>query len=163
MEMTPVPLSECCEYKHPCMVARSKKKIPKISEGIFGLLVQSVFSPGRRKFDYATLDRFINILNLKLKNTKKYFWIYDDYLYISDENVEYLDITAYFDEDINPRDYSTCIQSSDESCINPLDKEFAIPSYLEKQLKDLVNETLNKTYFRHVVDPQTNNKDEEQS
>lgn len=145
------------------MVARSEKKIPQISEGIFGLLVQSVFSPGRKKFDYSSLDRFINILNMKLKNTKKYFWVYDDYIYISDENIEYIDIIAYYDDDFNPADYSSCQKATDEACVNPLDKEFQIPSYMEKQLKDMVNDTLNKTYFRHIIDPQTNAKDEEQS
>lgn len=164
LEMTPVPLGECCEYRHPCMVSRSKKKIPQISEGIFGLLVQSVFSPGRKKYDYASLDRFVNILGMNLKNTKKYFWVYDDYLWVSDENLEYVDVIAYYDDDINPLDYSACVeQGQDTSCINPLDREFPIPSYLEKQLKDLVNETLSKTYFRHVVDPQSNAKDEEGS
>jgi hypothetical protein len=163
LEMMPVPLSECCEYKHPCMVARSKMKIPQISEGIFGLLIQSVFSPGRKKFDYASIERFINILNMKLKNTKKYFWVYNDYLYVSDENIEFVDVLAYFDEDFNPAIYSSCYKGEDFTCVNPLDKEFQIPSYLEKQLIDLVNDTLNKTYFRHLVDPQTNAKDEEKS
>jgi hypothetical protein len=160
LKMIPVPLSECCEYKHPCTVARSEKKIPQISEGIFGLLVQSVFSPGRKRFDYASLDRFVNILNMKLKNTKKYFWIYDDYLYVSDGNIEYVDVLAYFDDDFNVAELSSCYKGEDQTCVGPLDKEFPIPSYLEKQLIDLANETLNKTYFRHIVDPQTNAKDE---
>jgi hypothetical protein len=163
IEMERVPLSECCEYKSACMVARSKKKIPQISEGIFGLLIQSVFSPGRRKFDYASLDRFINILNLGLRDTKKYFWVYDDRIYISDEDIENLDVIAYFDDDFNPSEYSACDKGEDTSCINPLDKEFSAPSYLEKQIIDLVNDTLNKTYFRHIVDSQSNAKDEERS
>lgn len=163
LEMMPVPLSECCEYKHPCMVARSVKKIPQISEGIFGLLVQSVFSIGRKKFDYASLDRFINILNMNLRNTKKYYWIQNDYIYVSDENIEYISVSAYFDDDFDISLYSACYKGPDLSCVSPLDKEFQIPAYLEKQLIDLVNDTLNKTYFRHIVDPQTNFKDEERS
>lgn len=162
LEMTPVPLSECCDYRHPCMVARSKMKIPQISEGIFGLLVQSVYSPGRQKFDYADLNRFVNILSLKLKNTKKYYWVYDGYLYVSDENIEFVDVVAYFDDEFNPADYSTC-EVEDQSCINPMDKEFPIPSYLESSLESLVNDTLNKTYFRHIIDQDTNFKDEEKS
>lgn len=163
LEMVQVPLSECCEYKNPCMVARSKIKIPQISEGIFGLLVQSVFSPGRKKFDYASLDRFVNILSLGV-NTKKYFWIYNDYLYISDSNIEFVDVLAYFDDDFNPADYSTCKRNAEDlSCVNPLDREFPIPSYLEKQLIDLANETLNKTYFRTIPDAQTNARDEQKS
>lgn len=145
------------------MVSRSKKKIPQISEGIFGLLVQSVFSPGRRKYDYASLDRFVNILNMKIRDTKKYFWIYNDYLYVSDPDLEYVDVLAYFDDDFNVNDYSTCKKNINQVCANPLDKEFLIPSYLEKQLIDLTNDTLNKTYFRHLVDAQTNAKDEQKS
>ncbi len=159
--MIQVPLSECCDYRSPCMIARSKKKIPQISEGIFGLLIQSVFSPGRRKFDYASLDRFVNILGLGIKNTKKYFWVYDDYIYISDENIEYLDILAYFDKDFNPSDFSSCNKGEDTSCMNPLDKEFKIPSYLEKQVVDLVNEILSKTYFQRDIDITSNKKDEQ--
>src|SRR5688572_16412162 len=102
LEMMPVPLAECCEYKNPCMVARSKKKIPQISEGIFGLLVQSVLSPGRQKFDYATVERFVNILNMKLKNTKKYWWVYDDYLWVSNSDIAYVDLIGYFDDDFDP-------------------------------------------------------------
>lgn len=161
MEMEVVPLSECCDYKSPCMVARTKKKIPQISEGIFGLLIQSVFSPGRRRFDYASLDRFVNILNMKLKNTKKYFWVYDDRIYISDENIEYIDIVAYFDDDFNVSELSACSKGEDTSCQNPIDKEFQVPSYLEKQVIDLVNETLSKTYFQRDLDVTSNKKDDQ--
>lgn len=160
IKMIPVPLSECCEYRHPCIVARSEKKIPKISEGIFGLLVQSVFSPGRKKFDYANLDRFVNILKMNIKNTKKYFWFFNDYLYVSDGDIEYVDILAYFDEDFDTSELSSCSKDEPQTCINPLDKEFPIPSYLEKQLIDLVNETINNTYFKHMIDSQVNAKDE---
>ena len=163
IEMKPAPLSECCEYKNPCNVARSVKKIPQISEGIFGLLVQSVFSPGKRKFDYSSIDRFVNIMKLDLKNINKYFWIYNDYLYVSDENIEYIDILAYFDDDFNPNTYSSCKTVQDTTCVNPLDKEFPIPSYMEEILLQLVDKKLMDTYFRHLVDPQTNAKDEEKS
>ena len=163
VDMIPVPLSECCEFKHPCTVSRSKEKLPQISEGVFGLLVQSVFSPGKKRFDYASPDRFVNILKLGLKDTTKYYWIYNDYLYVSDPNISYVDIIAYFEDDFNPADYSSCKSSTDTSCVNPLDKEFSIPGYLEEILLQLVDKKLMDTYFRHIVDPQTNFKDEEQS
>ena len=163
LEMTSVPLAECCEYKHPCTISRSKKKIPQIVEGIFGLLVQSVFSPGKKKFDYAAPDRFVNILSLKLKNTTKYFWVYNDYLYVSDPDIEYVDIVAYFDDEFSPGDFSGCKKAQTTCVVNPLDKEFQIPSYLEEMLLSLVDKKLMDTYFRHIVDPQSNAKDEERS
>lgn len=165
IKMIEVPLSECCDYISACKVARSEKKIPQISEGIFGLLIQTVFSPGKRKFDYASVDRFVNILKLGIKNTNKYFWFQNDYLYVSDHQIENVDLYAYFDDDnFNPSDYSECKgknQGNTNNCINPLDRDLAIPSYLEKSLVDLVNETLNNTYFRHTVD-QTPDKNDTQ-
>ena len=35
----------------------------------------------------------------------------------------------------------------EDYCKNPLDKEFALPGYLEKQVLQLTSETLVKTYF----------------
>lgn len=166
LPLEPVPLSQCCDYKSACIVARSVKKIPQISEGIFGLLIQSVYSPGMTKLDYAEIDRFINILKMGLKNTKKYYWIDDDYIYVSNPDLEAINVYAYYDVDFNPKDYSGCQDPNDKddgSCVNPLDKDFKIPAYLEQQLVALVNDTLNKTYFRHLVDPVPDAKDDEKS
>lgn len=152
IEMKPVPLSECCDYTSPCTVARSVKKIPQISEGIFGLLAQSVFSPGGRRFDYAAPERFANILKMGIRNTKKYYWIYNDFLYVSDSSIELVTLVAYFDDDFDPKEFSSCNTQESTACINPLDKEFPCPAYLDKTLIDLVNETLNKTYMRYTTD-----------
>ena len=37
--------------------------------------------------------------------------------------------------------------SLDELCKNPLDREFPLPGYLEKQVMDLVTKELLSTYF----------------
>ncbi len=166
LEMMTVPLSECCDYKNPCQVARSKKKIPQISEGIFGLLVQSVFSPGKKKFDYASPDRYANILRLGLRNTSSFYWVYNDYLYVSDPNIEFIDMLAYFDDEINPAEFSACKKPGDTSgncATNPLDREFQLPSYLEEAVLSLVDKKLMDTYFRLNVDNTTNFKDEQPS
>lgn len=34
LEMIEVPISECCGYTDPCQVARSKYKLPRMSEGL---------------------------------------------------------------------------------------------------------------------------------
>jgi len=165
MPLETVPLSECCDYKSACLVSRSIKKIPQISEGIFGLLIQSVYSPGMIKLDYAEIDRFINILRMGLRNTRKYYWIYDNYLYISNPDLEAINVIAYYDDDFNPKDFSGCQDPdvTDDSCLNILDRNFKIPSYLEQQLIALVNDTLQKTFFRHILDPVTDAKDDEKS
>ncbi len=44
LEMIEVPISECCGYVDPCSVARSKFKLPRISEGNYQYLIQGVWS-----------------------------------------------------------------------------------------------------------------------
>src|ERR1044072_1591532 len=166
IEMERVPLSECCDYQSPCEIAKSVKEIPQVSEGIFGLLVQTVYSPGLMSFNYASIDRYLNILKLGLGGnlTSKYYWFYNKHLYITNPDIEKINLVAYFDDDINPLDLNGCIDSSNSStCINPLDQEFKIPSYLEKNLVDMVCDTLNKTYFRHIEDRTNDKKDDEKS
>ena len=44
LEMVEVPISECCEYADPHTVARSKYKLPRISEGNYQYVIQGVYS-----------------------------------------------------------------------------------------------------------------------
>lgn len=166
IEMERVSLSECCDYQSPCDIARSVKEIPQISEGIFGLLVQTVYSPGLMSFNYASIDRYLNILKLGLSKTQslKYYWFYNKKLYISNPDIERVTLVGYFDDDINPIDFNSCLDGDEVStCVNPLDQEFKIPTYLEKNLVDMVCDTLNKTYFRHIDDKTNDDKDDEKS
>lgn len=158
LEMVQVPISECCNYVSNCTIARSKNKIPKIAEGIYGSLIQSVFSLDKKiKFKECTPTRYANILNLKLKQDAKYFWIYDDYLYISDPNIEMVSISAYFEEDV-PDSLSACNTSICPT--NPLDEEFRVPGYLEKDVIDIVYNTISQTYKRSKQDITSDNKDD---
>ena len=44
LEMVEVPISECCEYSDPCTVARTKFKLPRITEGNYQYVIQGVYS-----------------------------------------------------------------------------------------------------------------------
>lgn len=163
IKMEQVPLSECCEYKSDCKVSRSVMKIPQISEGIFGLLVQYIMSPGGKEFKFGTPLRFANTLKLKLATNSSMFWIHNDRIYVSDSELEYINLSAYFDSEPAINLYSSCVDNKEEySCINPLDKDFKIPSYLEDNLVSMVHKKLSETYFRHIEDHTSNNKDENQ-
>lgn len=160
IELIEVPLSECCDYRNPCTIRRSKKKIPKIAEGLFGLLIQGVYNINTSySYDYASPNRYANLLKLGLKNKQYFYWIHNDYLYITDSNTEFADLFAYFEDDI-PTDLSAC-QTADTSCISPLDREFKMPGYLENNLKAIVYDSLMKTYFRRLQDYTPDGKDEQ--
>ena len=157
LEMCNVPISSCCEYVENCEVARSKYRLPRISEGIYQYIIQGVYSVnamgGRgKKLKEVTINRYINILKLPFIKKEEYFWIHDNYLYVSNPEVKAVRITAMFEEDVPTEilfpDCDCAAQVPvEELCKNPLDKEFSLPGYLEKQVLDLTTQKLMSTYF----------------
>jgi hypothetical protein len=163
LEMVEVPLSECCEYVDECTIARSKFKLPRIAEGNYQYVIQGVYSINAmggkgKKLKEITVNRYINLLKLPIIKKEEYFWIINDYLYITNPLLQKIRLSAFFEEDVpNEIMYPECDcgtpQTSDEDwCINPLDKEFALPGYLEKQVLELTSQKLLSTYFRIKTD-----------
>jgi hypothetical protein len=165
IEMTKVPTAECCDYTSDQFVARSKFQLPKISDGIYGLLIHGVFSvDNSRKLKEITLSRYINLLKLGLPTNDIYYWLYDRYLYISSPRVEVASIWAYFEEDV-PTELlypeCPCPAEKPDPCINPLDLEFKCPGYLEDVVVKDVLQTLLATYYKIPVDHTSDNKDDQ--
>ena len=163
LEMIEVPISECCGYVDPCTVARSKYKLPRISEGNYQYLIQGVWSINAmggtgKKLKEITINRYINLLKLPIIKKESYYWIVNDYLYVSDPLLKAIRIAALFEEDVpNELMYpdngcGDCQPTNEEWCKNPLDKEFALPGYLEKQVLELTSQKLLQTYFRLKTD-----------
>ena len=170
VEMIEVPASECCDYVSDQKLSRSKHKLPKIADGIYGLLVQGVFSidamsGNGRKLKESTISRYINLLKLGLPTQDIFYWIYDRYLYISSPRVEVASIWAYFEEDISTKLlYPKCPcpnQDKPDPCTNPLDLEFKCPGYLEDVVVKDVLQILLQTYYRIPVDHTADNKDDQ--
>lgn len=169
VEMIEVPASECCDYVSDQKLARSKYQLPKISDGIYGLLIHGVFSvdimsgTGTRLKE-MTVSRYTNILKLGLPTKDVYYWVYDRYLYISSPRVEVANIWAYFEEDVPDNLlYPTCPCPGEKPnpCINALDKEFKCPGYLEDVVVKDVLQTLLATYYKVPVDHNSDNKDDQ--
>jgi hypothetical protein len=162
LEMIEVPISECCNYVDECTIARSKFKIPQLAEGNYQYVIQGVYSINAlggkgKKLKEITVNRYINLLKLPIIKNEEYFWVTNDYLYVTNPMVQAIRLVAYFEEDVpNEILYSDCNcgnQVSDEEyCKNPLDKEFPIPGYLEKQMLDMVSQKLLQTYFSLKTD-----------
>lgn len=163
LEMQEVPISECCGYADPCTVARTKFKIPSIAEGNYQYVIQGVYSINAmsgtgKKLKEITINRYMNLLKLPIIKKEEYYWIVNDYVYISNPLVQTIRFVALFEEDV-PNDimYPECgcgspEASLDDLCKNPLDKEFALPGYLEKQVLTLTSQTLLSTYFSLKTD-----------
>jgi len=163
LELCEVPISECCDYIDECTIARTKYKLPRISEGNYQYVIQGVYSINAmgglgEKIKEITINRYINLLKLKVVKKQAYFWISNGYLYITNPSLQAARLVAYFEEDVpNEIMFPDCgcgnSQVTDEEwCKNPLDKEFALPGYLEKQVLKLASQTLLETYFRIKTD-----------
>lgn len=170
LELEEVPISECCEYVDECRIARTKFKLPRIAEGNYQYLIQGVYSINAmggvgKKFKEITVNRYVNLLKLPVIKNETFYWIMNGYLYVTNPLLRAIRIAAYFEQDVPNEilypENCSCSQNVDvtEKCKNPLDREYACPGYLEKQVLELVSQKLLNTYFRVKEDMTQNNLD----
>jgi hypothetical protein len=163
LEMVEVPISECCEYSDPCSVARTKFKLPRITEGNYQYVIQGVYSINAmsgqgKKLKEITINRYINLLKLPIIKKEEYYWITNGYLYVNNPLLKAIRLVALFEEDVpNEIMYPECgcgspEYTTEELCKNPLDKESPVPGYLEKQVLELTSQKLLSTYFKLKTD-----------
>jgi len=163
LEMCEVSISECCDYVDPCSVARTKFKLPRISEGNYQYVIQGVYSINAmsgsgRKLKEITVNRYINLLKLPVIKKEEYYWISNGYLYVSNPLLKAVRFVALFEEDVeNEIMYPECgcgtpDYTTEQLCMNPLDKEFPLPGYLEQQVLQLTSQKLLSTYFQIKTD-----------
>lgn len=157
LELEQVSITECCDFVDDCTIARTKLKLPRISEGNYQYLIQGVWSINAmggmgKKFKDISINRYLNLLKLPIIKNESYYWIVNDYLYLTDPLVQKVRIAALFEEDIpNEVRYSgKCEEDINDAewCMNPLDRESFCPGYLEKQVLELTSQKLLSTYFR---------------
>ena len=170
LELQEVSISECCTYADPCTIARTKEHLPRISEGNYQYVIQGVYSINAmggqgKKIKEITINRYLNLLKLPIIRKEEYFWISDNYLYVTNPLLEAVRISAFFEEDVpNSLRYPDCgcgnAEVTDEDwCKNPLDREYGLPGYLYKQVLTLTSQNLLSTYFRIVADVAQDNVD----
>ena len=163
LEMIEVPISECCDYVDPCSVARTKFKLPRITEGNYQYVIQGVYSINAlsgqgKKLKEITINRYINLLKLPIIKKEEYYWIANGYLYVNNPLLKAIRLVALFEEDVpNSIMYPECgcgtpEYTVEQLCKNPLDNESPVPGYLEKQVLELTSQKLLSTYFRLKTD-----------
>ena len=163
LEMIEVSISECCNYVDECSIARTKFKLPRVSEGNYQYVIQGVYSINAlsgqgKKLKEISVNRYINLLKLPVIKKEEYFWITNGYLYVNNPLLKAIRFVAFFEEDVhNDIMYPECgcgtpEYTEEEICKNPLDKEFALPGYLEQQVLELTSKKLLSTYFQIKTD-----------
>jgi hypothetical protein len=162
LEMVEVPISECCNYVDDCTIARSKFKLPSLSEGNYQYVIQGVYSinalSGKgNKLKEITINRYLNLLKLPVIKKETYFWVSNNYLYVTNPDVKSVRFVAFFEEDVkNEIMYPDCDcggeHTLEEICQNPLDRKFSLPGYLERDVLGLASKKLLETYFSIKTD-----------
>ena len=163
LEMVEVPISECCNYVDECTIARTKFKLPRISEGNYQYVIQGVYSINAlggtgKKLKEITINRYLNLLKLPIIKNEEYYWITNGYLYVNNPLLKAIRFVALFEEDVeNEIMYPECgcgtpEYTTEEICKNPLDKEFPLPGYLEQQTLELTSKKLLSTYLNLKTD-----------
>lgn len=169
LEMEQVPLQECCEYVGDKKVAISKKSLPKIGEGTYGLAVQGVFGmDGMIKFNQVNPNRYSNLIKMNVSNLDRFFWVRaDGKLVVTNEDTKKINLFAYFTEPVPnnllfPGKDCNCMvkPAIEDLCANPLDQRFPFIEERLFDLKQLVYNNLLKIYFNVPSDKTSNNLDE---
>jgi hypothetical protein len=158
LDLMEVPISECIGYVDPCTIARTEVKVPNIAEGNYQYVIQGVYSINAlggtgTKIKEVTVARYTNILNLAARDKRDiYYMLVNDYIYVTNPDIQAIRLSAMFTEDIppellHPEDCCNESHHLEERCTNPLDQEFPLPGYLEKQALELTSQKLLGTYF----------------
>jgi len=172
LSMQEVPLSECADYVDHCMIAKSNIKLPSIAEGNYQHLIQGVYSINAlggtgTKLKEITVNRYMNLLQLSRRKPETYYMIIDGYVYVTNPDIQAIRFSGMFTENVSSDVLYKSCDCDDANidatkyCLNPLDREFPLPGYLQKQVLSLTSQTLLGTYFSIKEDGSVNGVDEQ--
>lgn len=158
VDLIEVPTTDdCCKYNGPsCKIYRTKEKIPKLYEDIFGIVIKSVNS-----IDFNTSLKHINMQewlrkqkNKDSKYDKNFYYFYrNGYLYFPNIKWKLISITGYFQDNINK--YNVCDNNiSDNKCESLFTSEWRIPSHLIARVVDACLKELSSVYLQLKEDNQ---------
>lgn len=166
-EMEEASLSECCEYTSEVNIARSKKKLPKIGESNWGLAMQVFGLSGKKRFKRTDPNRYANILKLKLTTKDIYYWVQNEYLYTSSEDIKAVNMHIFPTEEIPndilyPGEDCDCTTDKGDLCTAELDKQFYFPGEKVYDIAEIVYKRLMSIYFAIEDDKTSDNKEDGQ-
>lgn len=159
--MKEVSITECCDVSIDCTISRSVNPLPAIADSKFSLVVQGVWSVDKRfRYKETSANRYANYLSLNKKNkNERFFWILDNYLYLSDPMIDIVAISAFFPEPIDPVIFS-CDQPNNYCPPNPLELEFKTLPFLKDDIVNITYKKILETYKRSIPDQEPDNIDD---
>lgn len=126
LELEDVDLVQC-NFDVSCKtLKRSKIKLPDLYATIYGNIIKVTNVDGSGNYTEILFDQLQDNQNRKYKDPNiHYFWIIENYLYISDIEYDAIRVTGFFKDDSAVLK-ANCVST----CISPLEFEFNCPQYL---------------------------------
>lgn len=154
LELEEAPLSECCEYTSDKKISRSKKKLPKIGESNWGLVIQGVFGlEGTIKLKPTNPSRYANLIRMDLKTKDTFYWVLNDRLYTTNPSNKAVNIYLFPAEEIDnallfPGENCSCLTDNIDRCTSELDKPFYFPGEKITDIAEIVYKRLLVEHLR---------------
>jgi len=158
VELIEIDTIEACGLKTDCKIKRTKYKLPEIFETSSGPLIKSVTSlDGSQSVFQIQETGWLRKQGINDRHAKNeiYFWVKNNYLYLPNIEWDYIKVEAAF-KNFQEIDKLNNCDGSPATCESAYELSFNIPEYLEKSLKDLLNESLLRYYHRLRFDDQVN-------
>ncbi|XAI97390.1 hypothetical protein [Leptolyngbya phage Lbo-JY46] len=152
VELKEVPISECgFSISDLITVKRSCKRLPDQYETSYGEILKVLTLDLSREFTKITPESYKDYKARRFGN-KRFFWIYDNYLYIPDTSVEKVYVTGAFK-------YSNEVEafnSNTKNCVSYLDAMFNFPDYITSLAKLEVVKELSSVFLQIQKDEKPN-------
>lgn len=129
-------IEACCSgIKTGCTIMRTKDRLPKVLEGVFGPLFRSVTSIDGSVFvlkTYPTTFTSMTHLSSFKYNTNKYYWFIDDYLYLPNVSWDAISVEGLWEADV------AYLQCDSKECTPRQEDSTHIPEYLFAEIESMV-------------------------
>lgn len=161
VEMIEVDTIEACGIESDCFIRRSKDKLPKIVESAGGYLVRKITSLDSTSGTVVTIITDLSYgrkLNINDKHAQKEVWAFlkNGYVYLVNADWPAILVEAMFEDPDEIENLNNCDDKDEITCTPAYERSFPVPNYLEKPLKDLLNNSLLNYYHRLQEDVNTN-------
>lgn len=156
-ELIEVDSVEACDIDSECTTKRTKDKLPVIVETSGGYLIRNISSlDGHDTVNITNELSVVRKISINDKHAKddKYAYIRNGYMYFFNVEWDYVRIEAVFEDQEEIDRLNNCDEKTE--CKSAYDKLFPLPNYLEKPLKDLLNESILRYYHRLKEDTTVN-------
>jgi len=150
-----------CTTPLNCTVLKSEEKIPKIVNSLYGLLIQGVTLVDGTLINQAGVNQAKYVLYNKYTGNKPNWFIFDDYLYLINlQNVEFVTLTAIFEDILDKRLLFKC-NPEDEICTySALEENFTIDNNLITVIVKMIVEEI--SILQQEKKPQEKEQQQEQ-